>query len=225
MTGIRWHERVFIAGFTGSGKSEVLNLIFSRLRCQRLLLDTKPEFQIPGVEPVSSLEEINWRAPIIHYQDAAGDLDEYDALFHRAHQQRNIVVCVHELADLCDDQPARTPKWVRAYIRKGNIRGNGLLGASQRPVGMPRVGRTEAQHVMAMNPPVDVEDRKVIAAMMQRPLGELDQALERAHQLGGDHSWVWFDRAERKLRISPPLPEHIRKQIIVRRAVNLAEAK
>jgi hypothetical protein len=90
---------------------------------------------------------------------------------------------------------------------------------------MPRVGRTEAGHVMATNPPVDVEDRKVIAAMMQRPLDELDAALEAAYQLGGDYSFVWFDREARTLRISGPLPEHVRARIIVRRTVNLSSER
>jgi len=221
VSGIRWHERVFVAGYTGCGKSELLNLMFSRVRAQRLLVDTKPEFEIPGVPVARSLEEIDWRAPIIHYQDASGDLDEYDRLFWRAHQQRNIVACVHELADLCEDQPNKTPKWVRAYIRKGNIRGNGLLAASQRPVGMPRVGRSEAQHVFSFNPPVDIEDRKIIAAMTQRPLEELDQALERASGLSAEHSFVWFDRGGRTLKLSPALPEHVRTGIIVKRSINL----
>jgi hypothetical protein len=222
VSGYRWHERLFVAGYTGSGKSEILNLYFSQLRCQRLLVDTKPEFEIPGVQPTRSLDELDWRAPIIHYQDASGDLDEYDRLFYAAHHRRNLVVCVHELADLCEDQPNKTPKWVRAYIRKGNIRGNGLLAASQRPVGMPRIARTEAQHVIATNPPVDEEDRKIVAKMTQRSLQDFDEALGHARGLGDQYSWACFSRGDNQLRISGPLPEHVRGGIIVRRAINLS---
>jgi len=217
----RFNERLFAAGSTGSGKSELINLLFSRVRCQRVLVDTKPEFWIPDVEPTRSIAELDWRQPVIHYQDATGDLDEYDELFCQALGRRNVVVCCHELADLCDDQPNRTPKYVRAYIRKGNIRGCGLLGASLRPVGMPRVSRTEAQHVIVFNPRVDEDDRKVLAKMTERPLADLDAALERAYQLGDEHSFAWFDRPGRTLRVSGPLPDHIRAQIIVQRAVDL----
>lgn len=195
------------------------------MRCQRLLVDTKPEFEIPGVEPTRSLGELDWRAPMIHYQDQTNDLDEYNELFEQALRRRNLLVCVHELADLCDDQPNRTPKWVRAYIRKGNIRGNGLLGASQRPVGMPRVARTEAQHIVCFNPRVDEEDRKIMARMAERPLEQLDEALDRAHQLGERHSFVIFTKAERNLRVSGPLPDFVRERIIVRRAVDLPGRK
>jgi len=39
--GVRYHERAFFAGPTESGKSELLNFVFSGFRCQRLLYDTK----------------------------------------------------------------------------------------------------------------------------------------------------------------------------------------
>lgn len=217
MSGIRWHQRVFVAGYTGSGKSGVLNHFFSQLRNQRLLLDTKPEFTIPGVEPTHAVEDIDWTAPIIHYQDAAGDLDEYDRLFHACMKRRNLTVCVHELADLCDDQPNRTPKYVRAWLRKGNIFGNGTLSASQRPVGMPRQARTEAQHIIAMVPALDDEDHKIVAKLAQMPADELYNWIERAAALSPDrrHSFVWVDRDARRTQISPPLPEHLRRRCVV----------
>lgn len=226
MSGVRWHERVFVAGYTGSGKSELINHLFSRMRCQRLLVDTKPEFTIPGVEPTRSIDALDWSAPIIHYQDRSNDLDEYDELFYHALKRRHLVVAVHELADLCDDQPNRAPKWVKAYLRKGNARGCGLLGASQRPVCMPRVSRTEAQHVVSFNPPVDVEDRKIMAALMQTTLERHDQALEQARRLTPDpeglHTFAWYDRQSRNLAISGPIPDRVRARIMVHRAVDLA---
>ncbi len=217
MTGIRWHQRVFVAGYTGSGKSGVLNYLFSQLHNQRLLLDTKPEFTIPGVEPTHAVEDIDWRAPMIHYVDAHGDLDEYDRLFHACMSRRNLTVCVHELADLCDDQPNRTPKYVRAWLRKGNIFGNGMLAASQRPVGMPRQARTEAQHIIAMVPALDDEDHKIVAKLAQMPADALYDWIDRAAALSPDgrHSFVWVDRDARCVRMSPPLPEHLRRRCVV----------
>ena len=65
MSGIRWHDRVFVVGGTGSGKSELLNYLFSGMSCQKMLLDTKPEFYIPDVAPVSRPGDIDWSAPVI----------------------------------------------------------------------------------------------------------------------------------------------------------------
>ncbi len=225
--GIRWHDRVFVAGYTGSGKSEVLNLLFSQVRCQKVLLDTKPEFSIPDVVPTRSPEELHERLksdPVIHYVDSSGDVDEYDEVFYECHHKRNLLVCCHELADLCEDQPGRAPKWVRAALRKGNIFGNGLYGGSQRPVGMPRQARTEAQHVIHMVPELDPEDHKILQRMMQLSSPrELSRILADATELSptGQHSFAWYDRRARNLTFSPPLPDHVRKRILVRRHTNL----
>jgi energy-coupling factor transporter ATP-binding protein EcfA2 len=224
--GIRWHDRVFVVGYTGSGKSEVLNLLFSQLRNQKLLLDTKPEFTIPGVQPVSRVPDIDWSQPIIHYRDLANSLEDYDELFYEAHHRRNFTVCCHELADLCEDQPNRAPEWVRKSLRKGNVFGNGVLGGTQRPVGMPRQGRTEAQHVIYMVPQLDPDDHQIVAKMMQRTVPELDRLLGEASQLAPDpnepvYSAVWFDRRAGQVTLVPPLPAHVRRRILVRRAVDL----
>lgn len=221
--GIRWHDRVFVVGYTGSGKSEVLNLLFTKLRNQKLLLDTKPEFTIPGVTPVSRVRDIDWSAPVIHYRDLSNSLTDYDELFYEAHHRRNFTVCCHELADLCEDQPNRAPEWVRKSLRKGNVFGNGILGGTQRPVGMPRQGRTEAQHVIHMVPQLDPDDHQIVAKMMQLSDHQLRRTLAEATNvsLTGEYSAVWFDRRAGKITLIPPLPDHVRRSIIVRRAVDL----
>lgn len=226
MSGIRWHDRVFVVGSTGSGKSELLNHLFTGLRNQKLLLDTKPEFAIPGVQPVSRPSEIPWDEPIIHYRDIAARLEDYDEIFYEAHHRRNFTICCHEFADLCNDEPSRTPEWVRKSLRKGNVFGNGLLGGTQRPVGMPRQARTEAQHVIHMVPALDPEDTRVVARMMGGlSPAELERQLAEAAQASPDpegrYAAVWYDRRARATTILPPLPEHIRRAIIVRRAVDL----
>lgn len=217
MSGVRWHQRVFVAGYTGSGKSGLLNHLASHLHNQVLLLDTKPEFVVDDVEAVHDVEAIDWSAPLIHYiprtrTALAEELDDYDRLFHAALRRRNLTIVCHELADLCADQPNRTPAGVRAYLRKGNIYGNGLFGASQRPVGMPRQARTEAQHVFAMVPALDPEDHAIVAKLAQLSKDELYEHLQRAQRVSptGRHSFVWVDRDARTVRISEPLPDRLR---------------
>lgn len=225
MSGIRWHDRVFVVGGTGSGKSELLNYLFSGMSCQKMLLDTKPEFYIPDVAPVSRPGDIDWSAPVIHYRDLAANLGDYDEIFYEAHHRRNFLICCHEFADLCNDEPSRVPEWVRKSLRKGNVFGNGLLGGTQRPVGMPRQARTEAQHVIHMVPALDPEDEQIVARMMHMPVRELDRQLAEAAEISPDpegrFSAVWYDRRAGETRILPPLPAEVRSQILVRRAVDL----
>jgi energy-coupling factor transporter ATP-binding protein EcfA2 len=220
---VRWHERVFVVGYTGSGKSEMLNLLFSGLRNQKILVDTKPEFTIPDVQPVSRVEDIDWTQPVIHYRDVASDLDEYDRLYYEIHHRRNCTACCHEVADLCEDQPNKAPKWVRMTLRKGNIFGNGQLNATQRPVGMPKQARTEAQHVIHMVPALDPDDELIIAKMMGLSIREIHDLIEEAKKISptGKFSAVWQDRVQGTTTLIPPLPEAVRQKIIVRRAVNL----
>lgn len=218
MSGVRWHERVFVAGYTGSGKSGLVNHLFSQLRNQRLLLDTKPEFTVDGVEPVYAVDEIDWQQPIIHFIEPDQDLEVIDELFYACSRRRNLTIAVHELADLCADQPNRTPRYVKRWLRAGNIFGNGLIGASQRPVCMPTQARTEAQHVFAMVPALDPEDHRIVARLAQMPPEELYDWLERAAHLSPTqrHSFVWIARASRRVRMSPPLPDSLRARSVVR---------
>jgi hypothetical protein len=217
--GIVHHDRVFIAGRTGSGKSELINVLFSGFACQRLLVDTKDEFDIPGVERVRDVAAIDWSEPIIHYVDSSSQAGEFDELFEACLRRRHLVVAVHELADLCEHSPGRTPRAVNAYITKGRAHGLGLLGGSQRPVNIPRTARTEVQHVFAFVPPMDPDDRPVIARMMELEepalLSLLAQA--RAKSPTGEHSFLWYEQRARELKITPPLPDDVRRRSIVRR--------
>ena len=227
--GIRATDRVLCLGPTGSGKSVLLNYLWSvGPRCQRLLLDTKDEFTIPGVEPVSKLGAIDWDQPVIHYIDDRGDLREYDRLFRLLMQRRlgrtvgprnyGIVVCVHEAGDLCGDQPGATPQWVSAYVRKMRAHGGGLYAGSQRPVNMPKVMRTETQHVFAMVADYDPDDRPVVAKCLRVGEHQLEQLLDQARDLSPtrEHSFLWFDKRMKTISIRPPLPPELRQQSVVR---------
>lgn len=229
--GINWHERLIVFGQTGAGKSEILNYQFSILRCQKVLLDTKPEFTIPGVQPVHSVDEIDWDQPIIHYRDLDNDLEEYDRLAWMILRRRHCVLCCHEAADLCEDQPNKTGTNVRKLLRKGNIRGDGALLGSQRLVGMPRQVRTEAQHAIHMIPELDPDDHKIAAPIMGVSTHELQQLLQDAAEHGIEvepgrirYAALWHDRIAKRTTIIPPLPTHIRQRIIVRRAIDLSHS-
>lgn len=220
--GIRYYDRTFVGGVTGSGKSVLINHLASRFRCQRFLYDTKDEFTIPGVDRVHSVAEIDWAQPVIHYVDDDGDLADTDRVFKTFWARKvgrdpskryGLVVVVHELADLCGDQPGATPRWVSNYIRKGRAHGLGLLAGTQRPRNIPRVARTECQHAFSFAGGFDPEDIPVMAGLHRLGARDYEQALDQAAALG-EHSYIWGDRRARTNIIRPPLPQHLLHQTL-----------
>jgi hypothetical protein len=228
----RYSERLLAIGSTGSGKSELINLAFAGVRCQRLLVDTKDEFALDGVEPASDVDGLDWTQRTVHYQPpATAGPDDFDRLFRAAYMRRGpLVVAVHELGDICSFQPGRTPPWFDAYVSKGRARGKGLLGGTQRPVAIPKRALTESDHVFMVGerllyPP----DHQAVAEAMGRNPRELAQLIDRAQlQLGGQpdpqgrtHAMIGFNRARRSVEAYPPIPEQHRRAIDVGRTLAL----
>jgi hypothetical protein len=230
--GIYYQDRVLVLASTGGGKSTLLNYLFSTAyRCQRFLLDTKDEWRIDGVEPTSRVDRIDWTQPVIHYVDDRGDKAEYERLFKTLLARRQgrvpgprrygIVVCAHELADLCGDSPGATPPAVSAYLRKGRAHGQGMLGASQRPVNLPKAAKTEAQHYFVMAGEMDPDDEEVIARAVRMQPGELARALAQARELApspdlADYAYLWYDRPAKRTVVYPPLPPELLERSFVR---------
>lgn len=214
--GIAYNQRVFVAGMTGSGKSELLNHLFTVLRCQRLMLDCKDECRVAGVAPTSAVEAIDWSAPVIHYVPRRADRDELEQLFAACYARRHLVVAAHELADLCDFHPTATPTAVRSYLNKGRARGLGMLGASQQPVSVPKHALTEAGHIFLFVPRLSPEHHRALARTMGMPENELGRALDDLHARHGDHAFLWWNRRTRELRESRPLPAAVRRTSAVK---------
>lgn len=230
----RYSERALIVGSTGSGKSELINLLFAGVRCQRVLLDTKDEFSIEGVEPVRDVADIDWRERTVHFiasdEDPVGDCAD---LFAAVRSRHNVVVAVHELADVCDFNPAKTPGSFNAVLSKGRARGQGLIMGTQRPVQVPVRARSESEHVFFIGEPlIEASDHKAVAtAMGQNPAALFDLILGTQHDLGGEpdphgrrHAFVGFDRNRRQLLRYPPIPPEHRQVIDVGRTLQLDAA-
>lgn len=220
-TGIGYHERVFVAGPTESGKSELLNFLFSQFRCQRLLYDTKGhEWSIEGVEPVSDPAAIDWTQPIIHYVTATTEVAEADEVFSQAERRHDLVVAVHELGDLCEYTTNKTPASVNRYLSQGGAKGRGFLGASQEPVDMPKRAKKEINHAFLMCPAMSAEHLAEVAKFAGGELSgpELAAELEQLQREEGLHSFMHLPRgALQEPTTYPPLPEWMRAQIIVNR--------
>ena len=198
MSGVNFNERVFVVGPTESGKSTLLNVLFSEMRCQRLLFDSKGhEWTIEGVEPVWTAAELDWSEPILHYclRDSE-DLGEVAALFRQCNQrQGGLVVCVHELQDLCAYVTQRTPGSVNTYVSQGGANGRGFLGGTQEPVDMPKRARAEIQHVYTMVPPIDGKHMENVARVVPGvSASEMTAEIEDVERELGAHAFIHWPR-------------------------------
>jgi hypothetical protein len=203
---------------TQSGKSELLNHLASAFRWQRVLVDTKDEWTVPGVEPVHDVAAIDWREPIVHYRNRGTGPQELGELFDVLNQRRRVIAVVHELLDLCDGHPSKTPRSVLQYLTKGAAHGRGFLGGSQRPVMVPSHARTEAAHIFIFTPRLTPDDLKPIARELGTSFEQLARDLDEVQRELGDHAFVWFNRRTRDLSACEPLDDATRSHTIVHRA-------
>lgn len=217
--GIAYNGRTLVIGVTGSGKSELLNVQFSTFRCQRVLYDSKHEFTVPGVVPVESdVDMIDWRQPIVHYRPGEDTRIDAQAFFAAAFQRPGpLVVAVHELGDLCDYNANAAPAAVKRYFVQGRAKGKGLLGGTQRPVGLPKQALTEAGDFFVFVPRLAAEDLVTVARELGRPQDDLGRHLDAAQADLGEHAFLHWNRKTRELIRVPPLPEKVRKRSVVRR--------
>lgn len=220
-----YNERLYAFGYTSSGKSEILNLLFSGCRCQKILIDNKPEFAIDGVEPVSDPDALDWREPVMHYQPAPGsDISQYEPIFAQAFTRRGLLICVHEWGALVDYNANKAGRYLVSYVAQGQRLGLGLLAGSTRPKAIPTAGITEASHFLVFGESFAKRDdmdaaAEAISPVNGRPIGanELMRELGALHQEHGPYAFLWKARRNGQLLAMPGLPEEMRRLSIVRR--------
>ena len=217
---IRFNDRALIVGKTGSGKSELINVLFSKMAggAQRVLIDTKREFGITGVTPVvGDPESIDRIQPIVHYVHRGGGPDEMQRLFLACHARRRIVLAIHELGDICDFKASKTPPAFNEYVSKGRALGQGLIAGTQRPFEIPSRARSEADHVHVFTPRLDLEqDVKAAGQALGMDHRQLSTALDQLQEKLGEHSFLCRHKGG-QVQAFTPLDESERSEIIVAR--------
>lgn len=220
-----YNDRLYALGISRAGKSEILNVLFSGLACQRVLIDSKPEFAIEGVAPVSDPERIDWTQQTIHYKPPPGSgCAQYEEVFRQASFRRGVTICAHELAALVEFKPNKAGPFLRTWVSQGGALGQGALFGSQRPFLIPSGALTEANHVLMIGPQLAKADDNRAAAEAFSPVGdETFTADDLVNELAiirrelGPYAFLWKDRFSGVLQANPPLSENIRRLSIVQR--------
>lgn len=220
MGAIEFNQRVLALGKTRSGKSVLLNMLASGLirgrGAQVFLIDSKPEYELPGVTPVSDVAEVDWTQPVIHYKTAAPSTAEVQRLFSVLEHRRRMTVIVHEAIDLCEASANKVPAALDRYLSKGAGFGIGMWAGTQRPVGLPVRLLTESEHVFVFATWFTKKaDKDAAAEAMGMDVRELDRHMQQLKAEHGQHAFLHFDRIEGTVTACPPLRDAERKGIIV----------
>lgn len=212
-----YNERCVAIGQTGSGKSELLNVMQAGLKCQTAVFDSKDEFAVPNVLAAGDVDEIDWSQPIVHFVPGEDVRADAQAFFTAAFARRHLTVIVHEASDLCEYNANGTPPAVNRYIRQGLRHGLGLFAGTQRLVNIPKSCLTEAQHFYLFVPVLSDVELRTIAAEMKIAPDDLAALMGQVHADLGEHAFVHWSRRTRQLTPCPPLPEKVRARVKVRR--------
>jgi hypothetical protein len=207
------NDRCAYVGSTRSGKSTLGFYHFAHFRTQRVMIDPKGEWQLPGFVTVraphvlrASLE----RLPAIRYVPSVDDQDEWDAVYaalfeHGRATRRGLVILTDEVDSV--GTANRYPRGLRLIQKQGAALGIGHQYFMQRPVEVPRPLITEATHIFVVAPPLLTDDLDTIARQLRISAAELAERLSAYPP----HGFLWFDRRNDELIDCPPLtPEMIR---------------
>lgn len=211
---IRWHDRVLAVGMNGNGKSELACSIFNRVRCRRVLVDPKGDWQVAGApryrlrgqteaNAQAELEGIDWSAPVIHVQPDALVRPQLEALYAQLDRLEPALIWTDEAYMVSSG--SWEPRGLRSIQTTGRSRGIGHLACTQRPKNIAVTLRTEAQHTFLFR---DIGAEDLASVLAHQPyvgnLFDLNmvQVLAELPQYG----FVWLDRDARDVRICDPIP-------------------
>lgn len=210
---IRYADRVFVVGATGTGKSTLAAELFRTVAEPRLVIDPADSSltarvapgapRVPGTgdpDRVAHLLTAAFRnhgtVRFVPGQPTRGD--EYDAAYRWCFDRFPRFVWLDEAEHAA---PARgTPPNVSRYLVQGRKRQLGHLACHTRPRDVSRHLIAQAQHVMIFDLP-NPDDAAHVAGIVGIPPAELAAELAQLEP----HGWLWFDQRERALTVCPPV--------------------
>lgn len=218
---IGYGQRVLVVGMQGSGKSELVRWLWSQLDNRRVLVDSKREWRVPGVDRVTLTaqtldeaiaevaERVDLEAPVLHVRPAwlgqPGSKEQLTALYGALDRIRGPLTVWTDEAYAVSSASWAPPGLLELQVG-ARARGHGHFVATQRPRNIAKELLTEADHVFLF-PPLDVED--LVESRRGMPFLPQQQALELTADVP-QHGYLWVDRHTRRADIGDPLPDYLR---------------
>lgn len=208
-------DRVMIAGSTGDGKTTLAKHIIRGLQpCKTLICDSKDCFQGYGVtvRTAGQLERAlrDNRIPRVRWVPISFKRDYLEECWEIIRYAPGpLIVLVDEASEMC------TSNWIptgyRLSITQGRKPGQTgkdrklMFSLTQRIAETHPVIRTQADHLLVMNPPPAEIDCKTIAGAIRRKSFEVEDELRSLFEECGPYSHLWYVKEENALRRMAPL--------------------
>ncbi len=221
---IGYQQRVVAVGMNRSGKSEILRYLWSQLRCRRVLVDPKGEWQVAGA-PLHRLQAqdeataraevaaLPWAEPIVHVRPAWHGSGNRQARAQLQALYARIALLPGACCTWTDEGYGVSssnwcPPGLSEILVAGAARGHGHLAAFQRPRNVAVELLSEADHLFVV-PPLTGDD---LAHVLTNgaPFVELGEARRLVAELPR-HGYLYVDRREQRLLVGDPLPEWMRQ--------------
>lgn len=217
---VRPSDQIVIVGKNGSGKSVVAQYLDTRTPGQIVIVNVKHDPALTawaverfGVEQVciadGNVRDIDWKKRVIVYvAKSSTDMGEYDALYRRMLQRRNLTVHLDETYG--PTTAARVPDGIGLFLQHGRARNLRHIACTQRPVHIARQVITEASHIVLFPVRFNARDLQTIGeemsvspALMERSILEL-----RKTEQFGDFGHLWYEQRPHRLHLRPSV--HVR---------------
>lgn len=163
------NERVFICGKTGSGKTFLARYLTRKIK-RLVVLDGKGTLGGAdwGLEDWNENNDVRDPQAAFRLRAVPGlksDLTDYwDSVLETCMRAGNITIYIDELYAVCPPNKAASPTLFACYTR-GREFGLGMWASTQRPVWIPLVAMSEAEHFFMFRLQL-WEDKQRLAAFM-----------------------------------------------------------
>lgn len=202
MTSIRFADRIFLTGMTGSGKSELAKAFFLSSAGPRTVVDPADSMLTSSIVDEGGTFSDPRRRPDVatarFVPRDPTDRDAYDALYETLFRRFPHYVWLDEAGVAA---PATgTPKWLNTYVIQGRKRSLGHLACHTRPREVGKNLIAQASHVFVFALP-DPEDRAYVAKLVGLPV----PVLEREHAALPKYGFLWWNVVTRELTACDPI--------------------